>query len=78
MKRLIRFLSKWAWEKELSTLDKLEKERDVMLEDLEHCGWPCMLVELPHYYRKLSNEYTKVLAENMRLSRKLRRLGDQE
>ena len=62
MKRLIRFLSKWAWHRELQQLDTLSKERDEMLEGLERCGWPCQLVELPEYYLRVVHAYdTEVL-----------------
>lgn len=59
----IRYISRWAWQNELQERDLLLEERNIMLEGLEECGWPCRLVELPKYYKELVYAYEKLYKE---------------
>ena len=44
-------------------LRKLREERDIMLEGLERCGWPCRLIELPDYCLALVREIQRLKGE---------------
>ena len=61
IKYYVRILSKWAWESEFKELKDLNEERDIMLEGLEKCGWPCRLVELQKYYLELVHAYSSLV-----------------